>query len=263
MTILSLTDNRRELVEAIASLTGNSMRYQGPPTFSFSDGIFTVTRDGSLEVMSLEENVGVLKELAAKGLIDNSWDEERQVLSIDLPMRLHTPTSLVHLLEIIWGKEDLINKAVGAPLGFRISKDFIDLLTKEPPASVDEFLFMWRENGGEAITVGLSFDEEAMHFTGFPYTEDGDRVKAFTYLAAAIHDEALVAKRVKKEKSLPPNEKYYFRVWLIRIGFGGSEFKTSRAILLSNLSGDCAFRTEDQKAAYREKYRRKKDEVSE
>ena len=42
MTILSLAENRKELVNAISSITGNKMVYQGPPTFSFSDGVFTV-----------------------------------------------------------------------------------------------------------------------------------------------------------------------------------------------------------------------------
>ena len=52
------------------------------------------------------------------------------------------------------------------------------------------------------------------------------------------------------------NEKYIFRVWLIRIGMQGEEFKTTRKILLENLSGNAAFKTAEQAEAFREKHRK-------
>ena len=38
------------------------------------------------------------------------------------------------------------------------------------------------------------------------------------------------------------NEKYAFRCFLLRLGFIGDEHKTSRKILLRNLSGSSAFK---------------------
>jgi hypothetical protein len=38
------------------------------------------------------------------------------------------------------------------------------------------------------------------------------------------------------------NEKFAFRVFLIRLGFVGDEYKTARKILLRNLSGNSAFK---------------------
>jgi hypothetical protein len=38
------------------------------------------------------------------------------------------------------------------------------------------------------------------------------------------------------------NEKYAFRTWLIRLGMTGNEYKSTRKLLLQNLSGNGAFR---------------------
>ena len=206
MTILSLTENRKDLVNAITSVTGRKMRYQGPPTFVFTDGTFSVTREGDLEVKDFKKNVDVLKLLAAQKLIDNSWDEDRDKLSIDLPMKRYCPRSLTYLLQIIWGKEELINKAVGTRVGFKISQEFISKLREEPPTSVSEFLFSWNEAGGEEATKGISFDDEKIYFTGFPYTEDPEWIKAYTDLAAAIGNEACIARRIKFAKPEVDND---------------------------------------------------------
>jgi hypothetical protein len=258
MTISTLTENRKDLVNAITSVTGERMQYQGPPTFAFTDGIFTVNRDGNLEVEDVKANAGVLKIIAAQKLIDDSWDEDRDVLSIELPIKQHSPESLLHLLQILWGKQELINKAVGTNTGFNISSEFISKLKEEPQESVSEFLFSWNEAGGCESTKGISFDEEKICFTGFPYTEDPEWVKAYTDLVSAIGKEAIAVKRVKLAKPDVENEKYYFRVWLVRIGFFGDEDKTTRKKLLSNLSGNSAFRTDEQRALHLQKYRRKK-----
>ena len=261
MTIITLTENRKELVNAVTSVTGQKMRYQGPPTFAYTDGTFTVTKDGTLEVEEVMQNVDVLKKLAAQKLIDDSWDEEREAISIDLPMEKFDATSHLHLMQIIWGKQSLINKAVGAKAGFMVSNDFIMKLTEEPPTSLDRFLFLWNEAGGIEATRGIGLSEERISFSGFPYSEDPEWVNAYTDLVSAIGKEARITKRVKLEQSEPENEKYYFRVWLVRLGFGGDEYKTSRKKLLMNLSGNSAFRTEDQREVHLNKYRRKTDEA--
>ena len=56
-------------------------------------------------------------------------------------------------------------------------------------------------------------------------------------LATAINNEALITKKVKGQQPKPENERYYFRVWLVRMGFSGDKFKSSRKVLLSNLEG--------------------------
>ena len=261
MTILSLTKNRRELVDALYAMTGVKMRYQGPPTFAYTDGIFTIDREGNLIVDDFNANVCELRELAAQKLIDDSWDEYRSILSIDIPIGQHTVQSLLQLLQMMWSKQELINKAVGASSGFMISHSFIEQLIGEPPTSVSEFLFLW-EIAGKEVKSGIAFDEKKIHFIGFPYTEEPERIRAYMDLMTAICNEARIAKKVKCEKPEAENERYYFRVWLVRIGLTGEKYKSSRRVLLSKLVGNAAFRTREQALIHKEKYvRRRTDEV--
>ncbi len=46
---------------------------------------------------------------------------------------------------------------------------------------------------------------------------------------------------IAREKRVD-NEKFAFRVFLIRLGFIGDDYKAARKILLSNLSGNSAFK---------------------
>lgn len=54
-----------------------------------------------------------------------------------------------------------------------------------------------------------------------------------------------MAKTVKSASPKPQqneNPKYAMRTWLLRLGFIGKEFKTTREILTKRLTGDTAFR---------------------
>ena len=53
---------------------------------------------------------------------------------------------------------------------------------------------------------------------------------------------------VAKEKAVE-NEKYAFRCFLLRLGMIGDDYKTSRKILLQNLTGSSAFKCGHRKEA--------------
>lgn len=259
MEIMCLVADRKELVAAIENISGK-MKYQGPPTFSYKNEVATVLRDGTLVVEDLEGSREMLLELASQKLIDDSWNEDREVLAISLPLEKHTGLSLINLVSIFYTKAELINKAIGAPRAFEINERFIETIMEEPPQTAEEFISLWEECGSDNMTKGIDFYEGKITFTGFSVTEDSDWVKAYTELAAAINKLALESKYIKVKKEPIENEKYSFRVWLVRIGFGGNEYKTSRKLLLKNLSGHTAFRTEEQKELHKQKYLAKKAE---
>ena len=58
---------------------------------------------------------------------------------------------------------------------------------------------------------------------------------------------ALTQKRVQVKEVTEPNEKYSFRIWLVRLGVSGGEYKEDRRILMKHLTGHSAFRTEADK----------------
>ena len=56
-------------------------------------------------------------------------------------------------------------------------------------------------------------------------------------------------KRVTAKSRAVTNEKYAFRCFLLRLGLIGAKYKTTRKILLRNLSGSAAWRDGHRKEA--------------
>ena len=57
------------------------------------------------------------------------------------------------------------------------------------------------------------------------------------------------------------NEKYAMRIWLVRIGMDGDEFKQTRKILMEKLTGHSAFRTAADAEKAKVKAQKKRDEL--
>lgn len=263
MEIMCLVADRKELIAAIEEATGEKMKYQGPPTFAYKNEDLTVLRDGTLVVENIETRMELLLTLTSKRLIDGAWDEDREVLEISLPMEGHTGLSLLNLVSIFYTKGELINKAINAPRAFEINERFMEAIMEEPPQIAEEFIRLWEECGSNNMTKGIKFEVDKITFTGFPLTYDSDLVTAFTTLAGKINTLALESKYIRVKKTPVENEKYTFRIWLVRLGLDGTEYKTTRKLLLSHLSGHSAFRTEEQKVAHKQKYLAKKANADE
>ena len=137
-----------------------------------------------------------------------------------------------------------------------------DLITALDDAGVitsaTDFISMVKEQGG---LTGLSFEGDKVSFTGFPLTEDADRNKAFQQIACLMNKHALEQKRIQAKVVNDDNERYAFRIWLLRIGMNGDEFKTSRKILMENLSGHTAFRTKEEEARWKARQKEKCEEL--
>ena len=72
--------------------------------------------------------------------------------------------------------------------------------------------------------------------------DNSDKVKAYTLLVEKLCAAAKQQKRVTAKEKSVENEKFAFRVFLIRLGFVGDEYRVARRILLKNLSGNSAFK---------------------
>ena len=93
--------------------------------------------------------------------------------------------------------------------------------------------------GTDTLTVKTSV--EKINFPWFPYTQDSDEIRAYTELVTKLCEMANRQKRTGAVKGTD-NEKYTFRCFLLRLGMIGTEYKTTRRILLRNLTGNSAFR---------------------
>lgn len=104
----------------------------------------------------------------------------------------------------------------------------------------------------------MTITDEKVTFTGFPTAPDYDHLTAFGHLAILMNQQAISQKRIQAKEVNDSNEKYALRTWLLRLGMNGPDFKQTRKILMENLSGHAAFRTDEeaQKFLAREKAKR-------
>jgi hypothetical protein len=81
-------------------------------------------------------------------------------------------------------------------------------------------------------------------FRYFEGTLHAGQVKAYIHLCLALAAKALASSgaMARRREYNPATAKYDFRVFLLRIGLIGDEFKTARLHLMANLSGSAAWR---------------------
>lgn len=188
-------------------------------------------------------------------------------LAISLPVGEHTGVSLRNLVNMVYSRDPLLSKASGGH--FRVEKELAEILKDDAStATVQTFLKALADytktHGG---MEGLQITEQQISFTGFPVPADQAHADAFRQLAAMMNDMALSQKRIQAKEVNTDNEKYAFRIWLLRLGMNGDAYKSTRKVLMENLGGHAAFRTpeEAEKAKAKNKAKReaKKIELAE
>ena len=217
--------DRKNLVKAIAEITGQEAKYNGAPGFTYTIGSYTVERDGSI---TTEDEAGmknlstVLREggfeIEMPEPAEEKESEAEEEMTTDswtltMPREDFTETQVDNLEKIIASKAGLIRKALDC-------EDPIVILTE------DRVVFPWFKRmlgSGESMAV--------MHFI------------------TALCRMAKNAKRITAKEKEVPNEKYAFRCFLLRLGFIGAEYKETRKRLLERLEGSSAFRTPEEEQA--------------
>jgi len=177
--------------------------------------------------------------------------------SISFPLAQHTVQTLMNLTCMIHSRGSLISKATGG--NFSADKALVDALGEHEFRSVHELIAYIREwNETKPPLTGISFDNDNVAFDGFGEA-DADHVQTYTKLAAAMNKMAITQKRVQAKDVDDANEKYAFRVWLIRLGMNGADCKADRKRLMANLSGHTAFRNDEERERWEAKQKAKRD----
>ena len=257
MKIASLTEDRKKLVKALEKATGEKAKYLGAPSFDYEIGPYTVDRTGDITVEDSAADENVLAELIAKGLVTIPEGADQTATIIFIPMSDHDGRSLKNMVNMIYSKGTLLSKAEGIPGFYKASEDLVRALDAKAPQSADDFLQVVAETEDDALK-GLTFEDGKIGFL-FPSTMDPDRIKAYMQLTELMAKMAREQKRVNAAKCKNTNEKYTFRVWLMRLGMKGDEYKIARKIFLGNLRGHVAFRTKSQEEAAREKIKHQRE----
>lgn len=134
-------------------------------------------------------------------------DDGKTHITLSLPRFQFTFSAIERLKAIVQSKQTLLKKA-------------LDTDTLEIQLTDDKVLFPW--------------------FTDHGLTGEAD---AYTKLVFAIAKLAVNQKRASAEEKQNDNEKLAMRLFLIRLGFIGDEYKTARAILTRNFTGNSAWKS--------------------
>lgn len=148
----------------------------------------------------------MLAALKERGYEGEHEQAEQDRLIVSLPREGFTEESLANLCQLVQNREELMKRAF----------------------SVDSLPIV--EDGDKAS------------FPWFPYTTDGDEVKAYSQFIAGLAGLARRQKRVSAKPVVTDNDRFTFRTFLIRLGMVGEEYKKARKILMRNLAGNSAFR---------------------
>lgn len=181
-------------------------------------------------------------------------------MNFEFPLERHNGVTLRNLVNLIYSRGPIVSKATGAKL--RVSEELVEALKDDSCTySMANFRKAYGDflAGHEDAAEGFEILKDRISFSGFPAAPDKEHFMAWGQLVALMNNQALSQDRIQAKAVDDSNEKYSFRVWMVRIGMNGPDFKETRKILMENLSGHAAFRTEEQAEAFREKEQRKRD----
>ena len=254
MRIETNAANRKDVVKAVSGILGQPSKYLGVPTCSYQIGNCTIDRSGAVETEDEKTAELVRAGLLEQGLIETPHTEADET-TVSIPVEGMSAEGLKNLVFLTRSKQYLINRAFAEDV-FRVPTALVEELGSTEIPDVETFLQTF-QNHAESCR-GISFQDGKITFT-LPTAGDPDMIKAFTHFAAAMVQQAKEQKRISPKETIEENEKYYMRIWLLRLGFGGAEKKEIRDLLMKKLKGNSAFRTEANKQRWQEARRNERE----
>ena len=180
---------------------------------------------------------------------------ENTAPSIRIPLEGYTPVNLRNLIITLYSKQWLIRKSCCMP-ALHIPESAVNSMPTDTLESAVQSLLDLKAAG--ALT-GIDITCEQITF----YMDDDADLEAVQIFLQYVVQSAKAATRVFPAYHPQENEKYIMHGWLIRLGLIGPEHKALRKSLMSNLRGNCAFRSATDAQAHRAKYARLRRELRE
>lgn len=283
MTIQTNLNDRKELARRLIPFNHNEkLRYTGTPAFAYEGRGFRILRSGDIEcddekteaaIMAFLQEVGVLPQPepeegteteVTQGLPQQDGASESEVLpqtetepdrmEIKVPIDGMDGAQLRNLVFMLHAQQYLLNRAAGHE-NIHVPDRLVEDLKEEPGTDQTSFFAIYQNYRKEGRGFWIAADTVT-----FCIAATGNAVKnrALIELAAFMVSAAKKAKRVQTDTRKPENEKYYLRMWLLRIGMGTKASHESRMALLKGLKGWSAFRTEEEAKAHARKQKERR-----
>ncbi|GEQ22096.1 hypothetical protein CBU02nite_26020 [Clostridium butyricum] len=236
--------DKKEILKALGEYFGVKPKYLGAPSFAYQiinnqGEIIIVDREGKIK-----DNAGLELELEIilRGAEVYSKTEESLNSQVILTMDGHTGNTLRNLVNMISSKQGLIKKALGIEKDI-VTDEFVEKINSVRLTTLEDFeaeaLNIGLEKGGG---LGFDFNKKSISFEFLNGLEDEGIKKQF---AEALNEGAIKLKHTSYKEKKTDNEKFTMRTWLLRLGFIGDKYKEARNQLLRNLSGNSAFRRQE------------------
>lgn len=236
--------DKKEILRALGEHFDVKPKYLGAPSFAYQiinnqGEIIIVDREGKIK-----DNAGLELELEIilRGAEVYSKTEESLNSQVILTMDGHTGNTLRNLVNMISSKQGLIKKALGIEKDI-VTDEFVEKINSVRLTTLEDFeaeaLNIGLEKGGG---LGFDFNKKSISFEFLNGLEDEGIKKQF---AEALNEGAIKLKHTSYKEKKTDNEKFTMRTWLLRLGFIGDKYKEARNQLLRNLSGNSAFRRQE------------------
>ena len=191
----------------------------------------------------------------------------------------HNRQSLKNLIGIMYSKEDILFKALQVdPIRARdyCQKVREPMLRQARTLSSDETTDLtqleqvWYEGDVadrehynwtryHALNLHSVFYRGTVEWRCFNSTLHAGKVAAYVNLCLAISAQAIAQRSTVMRKTQSENELFTFRVWLVRLGLNGEEFKHTRDHLLAHLEGDRAWRHDKDSYPVNQKKKKRRE----
>lgn len=273
-------ENRKDMVKAISELIELPSAYMGMPSAAFQIGPITVSRDGSIDCED-ETMIETIKPMLTEhGWLDAEAEPETYTeapadskeipddtepirtdrMDITMPVENWTVGQLTNLLRMLYSKQDLINRMLDYDV-LSIEERFITAISENPPETAADF----EERMLKAIECGCICGfriADGRAALSVPFAEnEPTRWTAYADLLKGILKTAETASRISiKRLNDSENEKYHANSWLMRMGFGGADYKETRRILMGHLTGFAAFKSAADMEAHKERQAQRRRE---
>ena len=259
-------DKRKDMVKAISEHTMLRAMYMGMPSGAYQIGSITVNMDGTITCNDEKTLENIRPLLIARGWLEAEpeyaikpadsgtlAETHTSSMSVSLPLPDWTVPQLINLLRMLCSKQYILNRMMQSDT-IHIDETFITVITDSPPVNADDLKERIQcANDTESIR-GITFENDNFIFNVPSCMNTPELQKTYTDLFTRILKCAKTASRVSiKQQVHHENEKYHANSWLMRMGFGGAQYKELRHTLMSHLNGYAAFKSTADMQAHRER----------
>lgn len=285
MTIQTNLNDRKELARKLIPFNHNEkLHYAGAPTFAYEGQSFRILRSGDIECDDGKTEAAMIGFLQQEGILlqpepaegtETEVPQERlqqdetpglealpqtetepDTMEIKVPLDGMDRAQLRNLVFMLHAQQYLLNRAAGHE-NIQVPDRLIEDLKEEPVTDRTSFFVVYQNYSKEGKGFLITAETVTFYLVA---TGNAMKNRALIELTAFMVGAAKKAKRINPVTRKPENEKYYLRMWLLRIGMGTKASHESRMALLKGLNGWSAFRTEADAKAHAERQKERRNQ---